>query len=167
MSGLEIIGSVIAVAGAALELANLTRDFGFQLATATKDTEAFAARLRLFSDAAKDLGQTFEEALETLEVDDLSRASVRRLTHQPDRTIGDTRIFLAHILGIKMSKAVPENAARGPEPERPFPRVRMSFMVRLRWIWGRKHLSRLKDEIRDLQGDMVVVVQTMQLKIAL
>lgn len=40
-------------------------------------------------------------------------------------------------------------------------------MVRLRWVWGRKHLSRLKEELRDLQGDMVVLVQTMQLKIAL
>lgn len=168
MSGLEIIASVVAVAGAALQLATLTSDFGFQLSTATRDTEAFAARLRLLSDAARDLGQTFEKALETLEPDDLSRSSVRQLTCQPSKTIEDTETSLKHILGIKKSKPVPGKAARGlMEPERPFPSVRVSPMVRLRWVWGRKHLSRLKEELRDLQGDMVVLVQTMQLKIAL
>ncbi|MCJ1268496.1 hypothetical protein MMC22_008384 [Lobaria immixta] len=158
MSGLEIIASVVAVAGAALQLATLTSDFGFQLSTATRDTEAFAARLRLLSDAARDLGRTFEKALETLEPDDLTRNSL-------SKAIEDAETFLKHILGIKMSKPVPGNAARGLME--PFPSVRLSSMVRLRWVWGRKHLSRLKEEMRDLQGDMVVLVQTMQLKIAL
>lgn len=67
-----------------------------------------------------------------------------------------------------MNKPVPGNAARDlMEPEWPFPNVRMSPMVRLRWVWGRKHLSRLKEEMRDLQGDIVMLVQSMQLKIAL
>lgn len=168
MSGLEIIGSVIAVAGAALQLANLTSDFGFQLSTAAKETEAFASRLRLFSDAAKDLGQTFEKALETLEPDDLSRSTVRQLILSPHRTIDDTQTFLTHVLGTKTGKPVPGNAACSLiKPERPLPRIRMSPMLRLRWIWGRKHLSRLKDEIRDLQGEMVVLGLTMQLKISL
>lgn len=80
MSGLEIIASVVAVAGAALRLATLTLDFGFQLSTATKDTAELTVRLRLFSDTARDLGQTFEKALETLEPDDISWSSARQIT---------------------------------------------------------------------------------------
>lgn len=168
MSSLEIIGSVIAVAGAALQLTSLASELGFQLSTAAKDTEAFASRLRRFSDAAKDLGQTFENALETLEPDDLSRSTVRQLISSPIRTIEDTQAFLMHVLGTKTGMPVPGNAPYSLiEPERLLPRIRMSPMLRLRWIWCRKHLSRLKDEIRDLQGEMVVLGLTLLLKISL
>lgn len=133
MSGLEIIGSVVAVAGAALQLATLTSEFGFELSTASKDTEVFVSRLRLFSDAARDLGQTFEKALKTLEPDDSSRITVQELVHSPCRTIEDAKTFLGHILGVKMGRLVLENAACGlSEPECPLPKVRMSPMVRLR-----------------------------------